>query len=56
MFFSVQCLQCFVAKGSLKTHMQIHSKVKPFKCTECQFAFSTRGNTKMQLRFYSNYC
>lgn len=49
--FSDICLQCFVAKGSLKTHSQIHSNVKPFKCTECQFAFSTRGkNSVLQNR------
>jgi hypothetical protein len=45
-----QCGECFESPGILKTHLQIHTEVKPFKCLHCLKSFSQSDSLKTHLQ------
>ena len=49
-----KCSQCEVASYSqLQSHMRIHTGETPFPCTQCDKAFSRKGNLQSHMRVHT---
>jgi uncharacterized Zn-finger protein len=49
-FSCPNCSKSFRCPSDLKTHLVVHTKEKPFKCSMCQAAFSQRATLKGRTR------
>lgn len=47
------CDKEFTKSWNLVYHARIHTKEKPFKCTECRESFAQKGNLKRHLKTHS---
>lgn len=49
------CGKAFLTSYSLKIHLRVHSKVKPYECPEqeCEKAFNTRYRLQAHLRIHN---
>nr|UEK51600.1 spalt-like protein [Parasacculina yatsui] len=43
------CFKVFACQSALDIHYRSHTKERPFKCNECDKAFSTKGNLKQHM-------
>ncbi|KAI9338780.1 hypothetical protein BDR26DRAFT_976641 [Obelidium mucronatum] len=47
------CLKTFSASGTLKTHLAIHTKERPFKCEVCPASYTTSNRLTVHVRGHS---
>ena len=50
----VKCDLCGDEVKNLQHHMQKHTKLKPYKCTECDMSFSLKGNLNSHMSTHSD--
>lgn len=43
------CFKVFACQSALDIHYRSHTKERPYKCNECDKAFSTKGNMKQHM-------
>ena len=61
-FVCAKCDKQFTAKGTLQTHVQVHSGKFTYYCEICRKGFTSNTNLKMHMRsheglkYYCSYC
>ncbi len=49
------CTKSFSRSSNMKTHMSIHSGVKPHLCRQCRKTFTSSSNLKKHMRVHTGY-